>query len=99
MAAGLSRLMDDDQLRIKMAFAAREKAGHYSMEQIGKKWHELFADLALPRQRRRGPFRHARGPPRNVGTTVDPRQRTAARSRSRVGTVVSGSRRRSALGV
>ena len=57
MAAGLSRLMDDDQLRIKMAFAAREKAGHYSMEQIGKKWHELFADLALPRQRRRGPFR------------------------------------------
>jgi glycosyltransferase involved in cell wall biosynthesis len=52
MAAGLRRLMDDEQLRIKMAFAAREKAGHYSMEQIGKKWTELFTDLARPRRRR-----------------------------------------------
>jgi len=58
MAAGLSRLMDDQQLRVKMAFAAREKAGHYSMEHIGEKWHELFADLALPRQARRRPRLH-----------------------------------------
>ena len=55
MAAGLSRLMDDEQLRRKMAVAARETAGHYSMDQVGELWRTLFADLGLP------PHRPARG--------------------------------------
>jgi glycosyltransferase involved in cell wall biosynthesis len=47
MAAGLSRLMEDEQLRRKMAFAARETATHYSMDRIGEKWRALFTDLGL----------------------------------------------------
>jgi glycosyltransferase involved in cell wall biosynthesis len=47
MAAGLARLMDDEELRCKMASAARETAGHYSMDEIGGKWRELLTELGL----------------------------------------------------
>jgi glycosyltransferase involved in cell wall biosynthesis len=47
LAAGLSRLMDDEELRRKMAGAAREKATHYSMDRIAEQWRSLFTDLGL----------------------------------------------------
>jgi glycosyltransferase involved in cell wall biosynthesis len=49
LAAGLARLMDDEELRRRMAVAARETAGHYCMAEIGARWRALLAELgAVP---------------------------------------------------
>jgi glycosyltransferase involved in cell wall biosynthesis len=47
MAAGLSRLMGDGELRRRMASGARQSAAHYCMDQIGETWRGLFSDLGV----------------------------------------------------
>jgi glycosyltransferase involved in cell wall biosynthesis len=61
MAAGLSRLMEDEQLRRKMGSAARETATHYSMERIGEEWRALFTDLGLTQAAPRSPACRSEG--------------------------------------
>lgn len=45
LAASINRLIEDDDLRIKMGQMARLKAGNYKIEHIGNQWEKLFESL------------------------------------------------------
>lgn len=45
MAERICRLIEDDELRIKMGIAAKQKASHYSIESIIKQWMALFEEV------------------------------------------------------
>jgi len=45
MAEAMSRIMDDETLRNRMAYAAMKKSGLYSMDVICRQWEKLFNDL------------------------------------------------------
>ena len=45
-AAGLTALIEDDELRRRCGAAAAETAHEYTIEAIGPRWVALFRDLA-----------------------------------------------------
>lgn len=45
LAEGISRLIEDEELRRKMGMEARRRAADYRMEVIGAQWIELFESL------------------------------------------------------
>jgi glycosyltransferase involved in cell wall biosynthesis len=58
LAAGLLRLIGDDEGRRRMGAAALEKAAQYDAEAVGRRWDELLGELAAGR----GPLAAAQGP-------------------------------------
>lgn len=44
-AEGICRLIEDEELRQRMGTAGRERASHYTIENIGQQWTELFDKL------------------------------------------------------
>lgn len=58
LADGLLQLIEDEELRRKMAHNALETARRHSIEQVGQQWEDLFAELGTNRRpRTMAPYR------------------------------------------
>lgn len=50
LAEAMNRLIEDEELRIKMGKNARVKAEKYDIDSIGKQWIDLFQSLLKERE-------------------------------------------------